>query len=261
MNPMPQTTLTFLGIASAVPGAGEDTASFLINGHLLFDCGWCNVLKMLEFGYDPLLVDTLFVTHCHHDHYLGLPALLFYRAMRGAKAPLRLVGPPDDLPIVADLAQKFLQIERFDGLQQELELEPLEPGRTWQTDRYEIQTVRALHPVTGVCGRLTDKRSGAVIAFSGDTSPHPDLPNLARGADILIHEASIAPTGNLDPRWGHSRATDAAQIALEANVKALRLVHAGAGHRAASLAAAQAVFPVTELAAMGEKLILPLSGD
>ncbi len=251
-----QTKLTFLGIASAVPQASEDTASFLVNGHLLFDCGWCNVLKMLEFGYDPLHVDTLFFTHCHHDHYLGLPALLFYRAMRGAKTPLRIVGPPDDLPTVADLAQKFLQCERFDGLRQDLELEPLEPGHTWESEGYEIQTIRALHPVTGVCGRLTDKRSGAVIAFSGDTSPHPDLANLARGADLLIHEASIAPTGNLDARWGHSRAEDAARIALEANVKSLRLVHAGAGHRAASLVAAQAVFPATELAAMGETLIL-----
>jgi ribonuclease Z len=78
------TTLTFLGIASAVPDAGEDTSSFLVNEELLFDCGWANVLQMRALGYDPLRVQTLFFTHCHHDHYLGLPALLFYRAMKSA---------------------------------------------------------------------------------------------------------------------------------------------------------------------------------
>lgn len=251
------TKLTFLGIASAVPAAGEDTASFLVNGHLLFDCGWCNVLRMLEFGYDPLQVDTLFFTHCHHDHYLGLPALLFYRAMRSAKTPLTLVGPPDDLPIVARRAQQFLQDDRFEALHEELNLVPLEPGTTWQTERYEIQTVRSLHPVTGVCGRLLDKSSGGVIAFSGDTSPNAELTTLAHGADLLVHEASLPPGANLDPRWGHSRASDAAQTAMQAGVKTLRLVHAGTNHREASLQAAQGIFPATKLAAMGETLHLP----
>jgi len=32
------TKLTFLGIGSAVPDAGSETANFLVNGELLFDC-------------------------------------------------------------------------------------------------------------------------------------------------------------------------------------------------------------------------------
>lgn len=258
---MEQTTLTFLGIAAAVPQAGEDTACFLVNGELLFDCGWCAALKMLEFGYDPLRVETLFFTHCHHDHYLGLPALFFYRAMRahqvGQLPPLRIIGPPDDLPLVVELSRQFLQEARFSSVESALELQPLEPGATWESERYEIQTIGALHPVTGFCGRLTDKQSGAVIAFSGDTMPLPELAALARGADVLIHEASLPPQAVPDVRWGHSRASDAAQIAREAGVKQLRLVHVGGGHRAASLEAAQAIFPATQLAAMGETLTLP----
>lgn len=254
---MGQTKLTFLGVAAAVPEAGEDTASFLVNGELLFDCGWANVLQMRAYGYDPLQVRTLFFTHCHHDHYLGLPALLFYRAMRQANQLLTIIGPPDDLPIVVERAQAFLQTERFEPLRQDLELIPLKPGATWQNERYEIQTARALHPVTGVCGRLTDKHSGAVITFSGDTAPNADLKTLAQNADLLIHEASIAPTGKLDARFGHSRAADAAQTALDAGVKALRLVHVGAAHRAISEQDARAIFPSAKLAVMGETLNLP----
>src|SRR5688500_10866328 len=101
------TRLTFLGAAAAVPGAGEDTACFLINGKLLFDCGWYGALKMQQYGYSALDVETLFFTHCHHDHYMGLPALLFFRGMRSSNAgkvlsPLNIVGPPDDLPIVVE---------------------------------------------------------------------------------------------------------------------------------------------------------------
>jgi len=146
---------------------------------------------MNALGYDPLQVRTLFFTHCHHDHYLGLSALLFYRAMKPNAGPLTIVGPPDDLPVVVRLAQEFLQTDRFEPLQQHLELIPLEPGETWQDERYQIQTIRALHPVTAVCGRLTDKHSGAVIAFSGDTAPNAELAGLARGADMLIHDLRV----------------------------------------------------------------------
>jgi ribonuclease Z len=251
-----KTTLTFLGIASAVPEAGEDTASFLVNEELLFDCGWANVLQMRAFGHDPLRVQTLFFTHCHHDHYLGLPAFLFYRAMTSTSpAPLTLVGPADDLSLVVERAMSFLQAERFAPLRQELRLVELEPGMTWQSERYEIQTIRALHPVSGFCGRLLDKQSGVVIAFSGDTAPNPALSQLARGADLLIHEASVPPQKN--SHADHSRAADAARTAREAEVHMLRLVHAVAAYRDASLREAQTIFSGAKLASMGETLTWP----
>jgi ribonuclease Z len=260
---MPETTITFLGTAAAVPGAGEDSASYLINGHLQIDCGWYSALKMAHYGYSPLGVETLFFTHCHHDHYMGLPGLLFYRAMRGKRegrtAPLVIVGPADDLLVVVDLARRFLQSERFgfDAMQSGVELRPLEPGATFEDQRYRIETIRALHPVTGFCLRLTDKHSGVVLAFSGDTAPNPALAEHARGADLLIHEASVRPDlPDAQLRGDHSRAPDAAETARAAGVWRLRLVHLAGDHREASLAAARRIFPETELAAEGETLVL-----
>jgi ribonuclease Z len=258
---MPQTQITFLGAAAVLPGPGEDTASFLINGSLLIDCGWQAALKMQAYGYDPTRVETLFFTHCHHDHYLGLPGLLFFRGMRRGRGeerpPLEIVGPPDDLPLVVELSRQFLQADRFPSVWPPLNLHPLEPGSTYETERFRIETVRALHPVTGVSGRFTDKEGGAVIAFSGDTGPNEALIGLARGADLLVHEASLRPDlpdGQL--RGDHSRATDAARIAREAGVRRLRLIHLPPDHREASLAAAREIFPETGLAREGETLTL-----
>jgi len=258
---MAETTITFLGAAAVHPEAGEESASFLINGTLMVDCGWCGALKMKEYGYSPLDVETLFFTHCHHDHYLGLPALLFARALLHAKVPdrppLTLVGPPDDLPLVVELSRRFLQADRFPSAWPPLCLHPLEPGAAYETGAFRIDTTRALHGVTGVSGRFLDKRSGAVIAFSGDTGPNPALAELARGADLLIHEASLRPDLPDDRlRGDHSRATDAARIAVEAGVGRLRLLHLHGDHKEASRAAACALFPETELAKEGETLRL-----
>lgn len=254
---MAQTKITFLGMATVVPGAGEDSASFLINDTILFDCGWNSAVRMQQYGYSPLNIETLFLTHCHHDHYMGLPGLLFFRSMRSRseeRQPLQIVGPADDLPIVTELSCQFLQTARFPELEVPTQLHPLEPGSTYETDAFRIETIRALHPVTGFCGRFTDKQTSTVIAFSGDTGPNPALVELARDADLLIHEASIAPdVPDERLRGDHSRATDAARIARDGGVSQLRLIHI-ANHREASLAAAQEIFPNTALANEGETI-------
>jgi ribonuclease Z len=258
---MPDTKLTFLGTAAVLPGPGEDTASYLINDRLMIDCGWYGALKMQQYGYDPMNVETLFFTHCHHDHYMGLPGLLFFRGMRRHRGeeppPLTIVGPPDDLPLVVELSRRFLQADRFPSVWSPLNLVPLEPGSVYETDGFRMETIRALHPVTGVSGRFTDKATGAVIALSGDTGPNPALVDLARDADLLIHEASVRPDLPDDRlRGDHSRSIDAARAAREAGVKRLCLVHMSGGHDQESLAAARAIFPETELPEEGETVVI-----
>jgi ribonuclease Z len=262
---MGSTKLTFLGSADVLPASGRDTACFLIDGELLVDCGWSAVLRMRDLGVELGAIRTLFFTHCHHDHYMGLPALLFWRAIlagRGAEMPpLRIVGPPDDLPLVIELSRGFLQAERFPTAWPALELHPLEPGSAYEEARFRIETIRALHPVTAFSARCTDASSGVVIAFSGDTGPNPALVELAKGADCLIHEASIPPDRPDDAMRGdHSRATDAARAAVAAGVKDLRLIHLREDHRAASLAAAREIFPRAALAEDGETVEIATAG-
>jgi ribonuclease Z len=256
---MAETRVTFLGTADVLPGAGEDTACFIVNRRILFDTGWNSALKMLSHGCDPLSVEWLIFTHCHHDHYLGLPGLQFYRAMRGSRgtvAPMKIAGPPEDLEAVVRLSREFLQADRFPSVWVEPHLCPLPPGETLETDGFRLETCRSRHGVEGICGRFTDLSSGRVVAFSGDTGPNPALVELAWRADLLIHEGSLSPETPDDGAVVHSRATDAARLAREAEVARLRLVHVGAAHRQRSLEVARAIFPATELAAEGEELAL-----
>jgi ribonuclease Z len=257
---MPETRVTFLGTAAVLPGVGEDTACFLINGGILFDTGWYAALKMQASGSTALDVEWLIFTHCHHDHYMGLPALLFFRGMSRAwgreRPPLKIVGPPSDLETVVRLSREFLQAARFPDVWQEPELFPLPPGETLETDGFRLDTRRSLHGVEGSCGRFTDRATGRVVAFTGDTGPNPSLVELAWRADLLIHEASLSPETPDHKAVVHSRASDAARVAVEAEAVRLRLVHLGADHRQRSLEVARQLFSATELAAEGETLVL-----
>lgn len=246
----PQTTVTFLGTDAVVPEGGGDTASFVINGKILVDTGWYAAIKMRCYGIDPMGIEVLILTHCHHDHYVGLPALIFYRAMRGRERPdappLKIIGPAGELETVVALADRFLQADRFPPVRSERTLIPLRPGETWRDSAFTLETCASVHPVPGLCYRFTDSQTGRVIAFTGDTAYDPSIPAALHDAGLLIHEASFgasaAPVNNSSL---HSGAPEAARVAIESRAKRLALVHCPRPQQATALAAAQALFPDT----------------
>jgi ribonuclease Z len=70
------------------------------------------------------------------------------------------------------------------------------------------------------------RQPGRKVVYSGDTEPCRELAELARGADLLVHEATYAYADReLAVRSGHSTAREAAILAREAQVKALCLTH------------------------------------
>jgi ribonuclease Z len=105
-------------------------------------------------------------------------------------------------------------------------------------------------------GLVGPTRAGRKVVYCSDTIYTPNAVELARNADVLIHEATYMQEDvDLAERGLHSTATMAARVAKEANVKTLILTHfspryeAEGGNRLNEmLAEAQAIFPNTLLA-------------
>lgn len=90
--------LTILGSSSATPIHGRNPSAQLLNINekmYLIDCGEGTQQQLLRFGLKAARIDTIFISHLHGDHYLGLMGLLSSMHLMGRTKKIILCAPPE----------------------------------------------------------------------------------------------------------------------------------------------------------------------
>jgi ribonuclease Z len=124
-------------------------------------------------------------------------------------------------------------------------------GKLHRGETVELPDGRTVGPE----GLVGERRPGRTVVYTGDTRPREEVVDAARGADLLIHEATFGHD-ELDraKETGHSTALEAAEVARAAGVSRLVLTHISARYSREApelLAEAQAVFAETIVARDG----------
>jgi ribonuclease Z len=211
-----------LGSSYAIPDETHENTYLALVGHtrqVLIDCAGSPVVRLKQARIQLNALTDLFLTHFHPDHVAGVPSLLMSMWLLGRKEPLDVYGLPDTLDRMQKL-MGFYEWEQwpdfFPVRFHRLPAKNLHPAL--KCDDFQIFTSPVSHLIPTIGLRIEVFETGQVLAYSCDTQPCEAVVGLAKDAAILFHEA----TGE---HPGHSSASQAGQIAAQAGVKSLYLIH------------------------------------
>lgn len=213
--------LIILGSAAVADLAHDNVYMALDSGNskILIDCSGSPTSRVMRAGLEFTDLDGLIVTHHHPDHIYGVPVLLMNLWLLGRRGAFPIYGPQKTLQVIQSMMDLYESNTWPDFLRLDLHEIPLAPDAPLVSDGVlSITASPVAHVVPAIGLRITNRQTGQVLVYTGDTMRDPKVVHLARNADILIHEA----TGQY---FGHSTGADAAHDALEANAKRLVLIH------------------------------------
>ncbi len=251
--------IAFLGTSGAIPTVGRGMPAIALkyrNQLLLWDCGEGSQRQMMKYRIGYGSVNAIFISHPHIDHYLGLFGLLETRKITSPspkEVDLFLPKPVEisgDYPFARIHAIKKGNIYSKQGFS--VSAFPVRHSRHafgfvfQEENRIKFHEKKA-HSL-GLKGRLfsdiqkkgrvkTEKgeimledvswiKPGRKIVYSGDCAADEGIIEAAKGADLLIHEATFSESLRSEALERlHSTAADAAHAAKKARVKKLVLTH------------------------------------
>ena len=246
-----------LGAGTPTPTPTRFGSSFALelpNGEqLMVDCGPSATHKLVKVGVWPTNIDYMFFTHHHFDHDVDYPCFLLCRWDQsiGTENKLKVFGPPPTEKLTREIigskgafAHDWKARIGAPGSQQvfmnrggtlprtppEVLAKDIGPGKVYSGDDWEVTAAPALHvqPFLDSLAYRFDTSDGSIV-FTGDTEPCDSVRDLAKDADLMLcmcwdEQGRMEQMGEAVGQCG---TTAAAQLAQEAGVKKLALVHIG----------------------------------
>lgn len=229
------------------PNRSAPALAIVVNGAVyVVDCGDGVARQMVLAGVRLSALRAVFLTHQHSDHNADYGNLLLLSWASDRTDPVDAYGPPP----LKRMTRDFLALNDYD-IQTRIADEGRVPfanlirppelraaGVVMQDDNVRVTAAVVDHPPVSPAFAYRFDCPDRSIVISGDTRPSQALVELARGADVLVHEVMHLPSLDsliaAEPNAktlrehllaSHTTTEQVGRIATEAGVKTLVLSH------------------------------------
>jgi ribonuclease BN (tRNA processing enzyme) len=229
--------VTVLGKSPSWPDAGGACSGYLIEDdttRLLLDCG-NGVFSKLRERLDYVELDAVLISHLHADHILDLIPFAYALIFSPRQQPVPVAGyPGTDSPARPRLIvpeggrEAFRQLVGAWGKEDLIEtaFELVEYGADSEVEvgslRIRFHEVPHYIPTHAVL--MSSVNGGGTFVYGADCRPGEELVEAARGADLLIVEATLPRPERTGVR-GHLTPGEAGDHARRAGAKRVVLTH------------------------------------
>lgn len=192
--------VTFLGTAAARPTVRRGVSALTVQREgdlMLFDCGEGTQRQMMRFqtGFS---LDSIFFTHMHADHILGLTGLLRTMGLQGRTEPITLYGPSGSRGILKTAAGLGVDWVPFEVI-----IEELAVGARVERDEYDVVALKVDHGAAALGYALAEhRRAGRFDVEAARALGVPEGPlfgQLHRGEPVEVDGRTIEPHAVVGP--------------------------------------------------------------
>ncbi len=236
--------LHLLGTGAALSDSSRTTTMLAAasgESVVAMDCGGDLIHRLLAAGLQPGSIDALILSHEHPDHVSGFPLFMEKIWLAERRRAIPVCGPKPAIDQARRIFEAF-DTSGWKGLPRIIwrEVELSEGAAVWENESWKVTASPGRHGVPSIGVRLEERETGSVAVYSADTERSDEIARLADAAEILVHEAG----GDFK---GHSTVQDAANVARQAGVGRLVLVHLPPEIDPRDLQEARRAFPTLEL--------------
>lgn len=213
--------LTALGVWGGYPYKDAGTTAYLLTSNsgfnLMIDAG-SRAVTELEHEVSPLCIDAVIVSHYHQDHIADLGVLRQYRQLWPKTDPdwdsaiLKIYGHNEDTHEFQNLT--------LDGVSEGI---AYDVNGVQKIGPFDITFTKTVHPIICYAMRITERKTGQTLVFTGDTGWFNGLVDFSKDADMLLADVYFFSDKSNMPN--HLSSLEAGRIAREAKVKQLVLTH------------------------------------
>ncbi len=222
----------FLGTGGSLPTRNRNPSAIMVNREgelLLFDCGEGTQQQMMRARTGMMNLSSIFISHFHADHFLGIPGLIQTMSFMGRKEPLFIYGPEG--------TREFTELFKafgFFNLKYEIYGVPLKPGDIVERKDYVVRALKTEHSIPSLGYALIENprpgRFNREKAVELGIPPGPLFAELQKGNSLEVDGKLVKPEDVMGPlRPGrtvvYSGDTRPCESILEASRDADLLIH------------------------------------
>lgn len=199
--------ITLLGTGAPLPSIERFGPGILVEAggqKLLFDCGRGAAQRLWQLKIPLGQISTLFLTHLHSDHIVGIPDVWltgWIPAAYGRRIlPFQVFGPNGTKKMMDNLTNAFSWDINTRSKEKNkadsgalVNATDVEEGFIWKKNGVKVTpfTVQHAEFIDSALGYKIDYAGHSVI-LSGDTRYSANLIRYAKGADVIVHEVAAA---------------------------------------------------------------------
>jgi ribonuclease Z len=193
--------VVFLGTGGSLPSPKRNVTAVAVqlgSDIILFDCGEGTQRQFMFSSASFMKVSSVFISHLHGDHFLGLPALIQSMSFNGREKRLKVFGPPGMAKTMRDILGLGYFAPGF-----EIETIDLDDGSIVEERDFTIKAVAVEHTVPSLGyileGLSRPGRFNLEKATELGVPPGPLFRSLQEGRTVEVDGRAISPSMVLGP--------------------------------------------------------------